>query len=177
MVIFVDYIYIYIYITSKKKLILFYWQFCPPKTGNHSPILVCSNVDQLWCFRLHPHDPIINFFCKCSNRRIWFANPNTSQTWKKEHYLDPMFFREFFYVAKVAILYRELLKIWQSSLGNFWQNLAKKPDMKHKSWIILLHFFATYWKPNVKTKCIFTFLLTFWQLKLKKIIPLSKFKF
>jgi hypothetical protein len=44
-----------------------------------------------------------------------------------------MFFKEFFYVAKVAILYRELLKIWQSSLGNFWQNLAKKPDMKHKS--------------------------------------------
>lgn len=101
------------------------------------------------------------FFCKCSNRRIWFANPNTSQTWKKEHYLDPMFFKEFFYVAKVAILYRELLKIWQWSLRNFWQNLVKKPDMKHKSWIILLHFFATYWKPNVKTKCIFTFLLTF----------------
>jgi hypothetical protein len=52
---------------------------------------------------------------------------------KKEHYLDPMFLREFFYVAKLAILYRELLKICQSSLGNFWQNLAKKPDMNHKS--------------------------------------------
>jgi hypothetical protein len=77
----------------------------------------------------------------------------------------------------VAILHMKLLKIWQSSLGKFRQNLAKSQVRSTSLESSFYIFLATHWKPNVKTKCIFTFFLTFGNWNLLKLFHFSKFRF